>query len=393
MIGISKLYCGAVEASDRLRYGRRGAGPPPEPPRSSPDNKPVVVWNCTQRCNLRCRHCYSASTDRPAPDELTGDEARAMIDDLAAFGAPVILFSGGEPLMRPDLIQLIAHAHQAGLRAVLSTNGTLITTAAAGRLAEAHLSYAGVSLDGLEETNDAFRGRQGAFRDALEGIRNCRRAGIKVGLRLTMNRGNFADIPAIFDLVEREQIPRVCFYHLVYTGRGGGIREQALTHQQTREALNVITDRTAAAHAAGRKIQVLTVDNHADGPYLYLRLLDEDHARARQCLKLLKLNGGNSSGSGIGCVSWNGQVLPDQFWRNQVLGNIRDRPFSRIWSDPDQPLLKKLRDRKQHLRCRCTHCRWLEVCNGNFRARAEAASGDPWGNDPACYLTDEEIAP
>ena len=393
MIGISKLYCGAVEPSDRLRYRRRKARLADQPPQQPPDSKPVVVWNCTRRCNLRCRHCYSASTDKPAPDELTGDEARAMIDDLGRFGVPVLLFSGGEPLMRPDLMELIRHARKAGIRPVLSTNGTLITSDAAGRLAEAHLSYAGVSLDGLQEANDAFRGREGAFQEALEGIRNCRRAGIRVGLRLTMNRGNFTDIPEIFDLVEREQIPRVCFYHLVYTGRGGGIRDQALTHQQTREALETIMDRTAAAHAAGRKIQVLTVDNHADGPYVYLRLLDEDHARARQCLRLLKLNGGNSSGIAIGCVSWNGDVLPDQFWRHRVLGNLRDRPFSRIWSDPDQPLLKKLRDRKQHLRCRCAHCRWLDVCNGNFRARAEAATGDPWGDDPACYLTDEEISP
>ena len=393
MIGISKLYCGTVEASDPLRYGRESARLPSHLLQFSADKKPVVVWNCTKQCNLRCVHCYASATCRPADDELSGDDARAMIDDLARFGSPVLLISGGEPVMRPDLLELIAHARAAGMRAVVSTNGTLIDETLARRFAEAGLSYVGVSLDGLEEIHDRFRGVAGAFRQALAGIRNCRAAGVKVGLRFTLNRRNVADLPGIFDLLEREQIPRVCFYHLVYTGRGGGLIEAALSNAQTRATVDLILDRTAALHAAGRKVEVLTVDNHADGPYVYLRLLREDPARAAQCLELMKMNGGNSTGVGIGCVSWNGDVLPDQFWRHHVLGNVRERPFSEIWTDPDQPLLARLRDRKKVLTCRCMQCRWLDVCNGNFRARAEAVSGDLWGDDPACYLTDEEIAP
>ena len=184
----------------------------------------------------------------------------------------------------------------------------------------------------------------------------------------------------------------MCFYHLVYTGRGGSLLDETLTHAQTRAALDLIMDRTATMHRAGTPLEVLTVDNHADGPYVYLRLLREDPARAEQCFELLSMNGGNSTGVGIGCVSWNGDVLPDQFWRHHVLGNVRETPFSAIWTDPDQPLLAKLRDRKSVLKCRCMRCKWLGVCNGNFRARAESVSGDPWGDDPACYLTDEEIA-
>jgi radical SAM protein with 4Fe4S-binding SPASM domain len=126
---------------------------------------------------------------------------------------------------------------------------------------------------------------------------------------------------------------------------------------------------------------------------VYLRLLREDPKRAEQCYELLQMNGGNSTGIGIGCVSWNGDVMPDQFWRHHVLGNVRRRPFSEIWADPNEPLLSKLRNRKSIMHCRCMHCRWLNVCNGNFRARAEAVTGDLWGDDPACYLTDEEIAP
>lgn len=393
MIGISKLYCGTVEPSDPLRYGRRSDRLPSHLLQFAADKKPVVVWNCTKRCNLRCAHCYSSSTSAPAAHELTGDEARRMIDDLGRFGCPVLLLSGGEPILRPDLLELVRHARRADLRAVISTNGTLITEERAGRFAEAGLSYVGVSLDGLETVHDAFRGVRGSFQRALAGIRHCLAAGVKVGLRLTMSRHNVQDLPGVFDLIEAEGVPRVCFYHLVYTGRGGGLHDQALDHAATRQALDLIMDRTAALHAAGRNVEVLTVDNHADGPYVYLRLLREDPARAAQCLELLEMNAGNSTGVGIGCISWNGEVLPDQFWRHHVLGNVRERPFSEIWSDPDQPLLRKLRDRHRYLKCRCTRCRWLGVCNGNFRARAEAVTGDPWGDDPACYLTDEEIAP
>lgn len=394
MIGISKLYCRTVEASDVLRYGRRSADLPSHLLQFAADKKPVVVWNCTKRCNLRCVHCYSASTAEAADDELSGDEAREMIADLGRFGCPVLLFSGGEPLLRGDVLELIAAAKAAGLRAVLSTNGTAIERPLADELAGAGLSYVGVSLDGLATVHDAFRGVPGAFRRAMRGIRACLAAGVKVGLRMTLNRRNIAELGGVFDLLRREGIPRVCFYHLVYTGRGDGLRSDTLSHAQTRAALDLIMDRTADLHARGQKVEVLTVDNHADGPYVYLRLLREDAAAAAECLKLLEMNAGNSTALGIGCVSWNGDVLPDQFWRHHVLGNVRRRPFSEIWSDPSAGggLLGMLRERRKHMTCRCMRCRWLGVCNGNFRARAEAVTGDMWGDDPACYLTDEEIA-
>lgn len=383
MIGITKLYLGLTEESDSIRYSKGTPAP-------AKANKPVVVWNCTHKCNLKCEHCYASSTAQTSSRELTTKQAKAMIDDLAAFGAPVLLFSGGEPLLRPDVVELVAHARGAGLRAVLSTNGTLIGADLAKRLKLAGLSYAGISLDGTGGVNDSFRGVKGAFDAALRGIRNCLSAGLKVGLRLTMNRRNVQEIPAIYELIRTEGIPRVCFYHMVSTGRGALLGEEMLTHSQTRDAVDAIIDGAAAAHTRGQALQVLTVDNHADGPYVYLRMLRENSPRAAEALKLLKTNGGNSTGSGIGCVSWNGDVLPDQFWRQHALGNVRERPFSEIWSDPKQPLLAKLRSRKRHLKCRCNRCRWMSVCNGNFRARAEAA-GDMWGDDPACYLTEEEI--
>ncbi len=391
MIGISKLYCGTVEASDPLRYGRDSGRLPSHLLQFSADKKPVVVWNVTQRCNLKCVHCYSHSQNREYGGELSTEEGKSLIGDLAHFGSPVILFSGGEPLIRKDLLRLVQWATGKGMRAVISTNGTLITPQIAGELKKLGLSYVGVSLDGMEETNDRFRGVQGAFQAALGGIHACQEAGIKVGLRFTINRRNATDIPEMFDLLEMERIPRICFYHLVYAGRGNQLVAEDLDHQETRRTVDLILDRTHDLHRRGKNVEVLTVDNHADGPYLYLRMLREGSPRASEVLKLLQMNEGNNSGVGIGCVSWDGSVHADQFWRHYSFGNVRERPFSEIWMDRSEPVMAKLKEKKEHVKGRCASCRWLGVCSGNFRVRAEAVTGDVWAPDPACYLTDEEI--
>jgi len=392
MIGISKLYCGTVEPSDALRYGRDSSKLPSHLLQFSEDKRPVVVWNVTRRCNLKCVHCYAHAKDIAFDNELTTEQGKELINDLAAFGSPVMLFSGGEPLVRKDLPQLAAYAVEKGMRAVISTNGTLITPKKARTLKEIGLSYVGISLDGMQEINDRFRGANGAFRSALEGIKNSQDAGIKVGLRFTVNKFNVGEIPKIFQLLEEMDIPRVCFYHLVYAGRGSELVKEDLSHEETRAALDLIIDETKRLHAAGKPKEVLTVDNHADGPYIYLRLLKEDPARAKEVMELLKWNEGNNSGRGIGCVSWDGEVYADQFWRHYSFGNVKERPFSKIWMDTSEPLLGKLKEKKQHVKGRCATCSWLDVCGGNFRVRAEAVSGDVWAPDPACYLTDEEIA-
>jgi 12,18-didecarboxysiroheme deacetylase len=392
MIGISKLYCGTVEPSDALRYGRQSRDLPSHLLQFSEDKKPVVVWNVTRACNLKCVHCYAKADNQKADNELTHEEGLALLDDLARFGAPVVLFSGGEPLMRPDLTELARHAVGKGMRAVISTNGTLITTSKARELKSVGLSYVGVSLDGMEEVNDRFRGKKGAFTDAMTGIRNCQDAGLKVGLRFTVNRMNVTELPRIFDLLEAHDIPRVCFYHLVYAGRGSELVKDDLDHSETRRAVDLIIDRTRDLHDRGIAPEVLTVDNHADGPYLYLRMVREGNPRAGEVLRLLEMNEGNSSGRGIGCISWDGAVHADQFWRHYSFGNVLEKPFSEIWSDLSNPLMARLKDKKRYITGRCAGCRWLDVCAGNFRVRAEAVTGDIWAPDPACYLTDEEIS-
>jgi len=394
MIGISKLYCGTVEPSDALRYGRESGKLPSHLLQFSKDKKPVVVWNMGRRCNLKCVHCYAQSKDIEYTNELTTQQGKELIDDLAQFGAPVILFSGGEPIMRSDLPELAMYARSKGMRAVISTNGTLIDKKMAKVLKDIGLSYVGVSLDGMKETNDKFRGLNGAFDLALQGMRNCLAEGIKVGLRFTINKKNVKDIPAIFDLLEKENIPRVCFYHLVYAGRGSKLVKDELSHEESRKTLDLIMERTKAMHERGFPMEVLTVDNHCDGPYVYFRLLKEDPKRAKDVFELLQMNQGNSSGIGIGCVSWDGSVHADQFWRHYSFGNVKEKKFSEIWTDTSNELMKGLKNRKALIKAnadRCAKCKWFDICNGNFRVRAEAIYGNVWADDPACYLTKEEI--
>lgn len=392
MIGISKLYCGAVEASDPLRYGRESKKLPSHLLQFSKDKKPVVVWNMTKRCNLKCVHCYArAKGEDFHGNELTTEEGKRLIDDLAAFGSPVMLFSGGEPVLRDDLPELIAYAVTKGMRAVISTNGTLITEEKARVFAKYSLSYIGVSLDGIGDVNDAFRGVKGAYEKAVTGIRNAKQAGIKVGLRFTINKRNYEEIPKVFDLIEKEGIERVCFYHLVYAGRGSKLVDEDLSHSEARKTVDYIIDRTRIFFDKDKPIEVLTVDNHADGPYVYMRLLKENPRRAAEVYELLTMNEGNASGVGIGCVDEEGNVHADQFWRHYSFGNVRERPFSEIWTDTSNDLMARLKEKKRFVKGRCATCTWLSICGGNFRVRAEAKAGDIWAEDPQCYLTDEEI--
>lgn len=390
MINLTTLWRGGKSESDSLRYGvGKGA------PRSAAERRPVVVWNITRGCNLRCVHCYSDSQAMKYPGELTTGEAKAVINQLADFRVPAILFSGGEPLLRKDLFTLAGHARDRGLRCTLSTNGTLIDEAMAERIKESGFTYVGVSIDGIRGNNDLFRGVPGAFERAVRGIRNLRAAGQRVGLRMTLTRWNFRDLEGVFDLLEKEGIARACFYHLVYSGRGSDMRVDDLSHEETRQVLDSILRRIDEFHDRGLEKEILTVDNHADGVYAYLKLREREDPRAEEAHRLLKWNGGGtySSGVGIGCIDWHGNVHPDQFWHHHTLGNVKERPFGEIWMDTSDPLMAGLKNRLPLLKGRCGGCRFKELCGGSLRVRAEAVHGDPWAPDPACYLTDGEIRP
>ncbi|MBI5399666.1 radical SAM protein [Candidatus Saganbacteria bacterium] len=390
MIDINKLFCGKETDSDALRYGQGLVAA-----KTAAERRPVVVWNTTRSCNFRCRHCYTDSENKKYPGELTTEEGRNLIADLAAFKIPALLLSGGEPLVRPDLLALAQYAKNLGIRPTLSTNGSLIDEKMAEKVKQAGFTYVGISLDGLEKVNDEFRGVEGAFQRALAAFRNCRAVEQKVGLRLTLTKHTVADLQRIFDLIEKEGINRVCFYHLVYSGRGGRLMADDLSNQETREALDIILARTQDFYNRGLGIDVLTVDNHADGIYLYLKLLKKDPERAAKVLELLKWNGGGrfSSGVGIADIDPAGNVHADQFWQHHTFGNVRERKFSDIWRDTSDPLMAGLKNRLPLLKGRCGHCRWQAACGGALRVRADLFYHDPWAEDPACYLTEEEIAP
>ena len=392
MVSVTRLVCDEIGPQDHLRYRWRQRDYETTL-EANLSRKPIVVWNSTKACNLRCIHCYYTAKAEPDPRELSTDEAKRFIDDLADFGVPVLLFSGGEPMMREDLCELGAYAVGQCRRTVISTNGTLIDAVTAERIAEAGFSYVGLSLAGIGETNDRFRGVEGSFDAALEGFHHCEAAGVRTGLRLTLNKHNVEDLSAILDLLRDEGIPRACFYHLVYAGRGQRMQADDLTLEETRAALDMIFDRATAFRGDGIEIEILTVDNHADAPYLLQRVAREQPERYEEVLALLKANGGNASGVGIAAVDHLGHVHPDQFWQHHSFGNVREREFGDIWTDLADPLMAGLKDRKPLLKGRCAGCRYLDICNGNFRVRAEAVHGDVWAPDPACYLTDKEIAP
>ncbi|MEG1413175.1 MAG: radical SAM protein [Acidaminococcaceae bacterium] len=387
MLSLTKMLTDTPYFGDELRYTAEAKN---QKNGVAPGRGPVVVWNYTRTCNLRCVHCYSSSEAKTYDQELTTIEALKLIDDLAAFQVPVLLFSGGEPLLRQDFLTLARYAASKGIRPTVSTNGTVITAELAAQIKDAGIGYVGISLDGLEATNDQFRGVPGAFALALAGIRNCCAVGQRVGLRFTLNKHNYHEVAQILDLLETENIDRICFYHLVYSGRATDLAASDLTHAETRQVLDLIIERTLDFARRGLHKEVLMVDNHADAVYLYLQYRKRDPVRAAYIYQLLQNNGGNRSGMAFANIDNVGNVHPDQFTQHHTLGNVRDRSFGEIWTDETIPLLAGLKNRQPLLQGRCTKCQWLHVCNGNFRARGEAATGDFWGYDPACFLTDAE---
>jgi len=390
MLSVSRLLAGTVGPADAIRYGRSSARSPAHLLHFSADKKPVVVWNATRRCNLHCAHCYSDSKDREYPGELTTAEGRRLIGELAEFGVPTVLFSGGEPLMRADLLELAAATREAGMRTVLSTNGTLLDADAARDVAAAGFSYVGVSIDGIGRRHDKLRGKRGAFEAALGGIRAARAAGLRTGVRFTIHRLNRPELGSIFELAEREGVNRLCVYHLAYAGRGERLSKYDLEPAATREAVGEIFDRAEDLARRGVDLEVLTVDNPADNVLLLERVRRTQPERAAEVERLLRWNGGNQSGIAVASIDPRGKVHPDQFSWSVTVGDVRERPFGEIWTSAN-PLLEPYRRRPRRLRGRCGGCRFQGICNGGLRVRAVSASGDFTAPDPACYLTDEEI--
>jgi len=385
MLRITDLLYGTVRGSQTPPTQKAGPAPAPV------IERPVVIWNLTRRCNLHCLHCYSQSQDRAYADELTTDEGKRLLADLADYKIPMLILSGGDPLFREDLYALAEHARELGVRCSLSTNGTLIDASAAQRLRRAGITYVGVSLDGIGPVHDRFRGMEGSFERALQGLRYCRDEGIKVGVRTALCRRILPDLAAMCDMAEQENVDRLYFAHLVYAGRGTGLVHDDLSPDERRGALDYLIQRSVEMHRRGFKTEVTTGNNDADGVYLYLKMRRSAPAQAQSIFELLKYRGGNSSGITLACIDSFGHVYADPFWRHHSFGNVRRRSFASIWDDTTDPIMRVLKDRRHALKGRCARCPYLELCGGNSRVRAEATTGDPWASDPGCYLSDEEL--
>jgi len=363
----------------------------PTPPRRPAPTGPVVIWNLIRRCNLNCIHCYSLSADVDFPGELSTEEVFRVMDDLRAFGVPVLILSGGEPLLRPDIFTVSARAKELGFYLGLSTNGALIDARMADRIAAVGYDYVGVSLDGIGAVHDRFRRQKGAFDRSLAGIRLLRARGIKVGLRFTLTERNVESFVPLLDLMEAEAIDKFYLSHLVYSGRGRRYRKDDAAHATTRAVVDELIERAWRHLREGRESEFVTGNNDADGVYLLRWVERRFPDKAAHLRAHLEAWGGNASGVNIANIDNLGNVHPDTFWWHHSLGNVRERPFSAIWQDLSDPILAGLRRRPRAISGRCGRCAEFAICGGNTRIRALRTTGDPFAEDPGCYLSDAEI--
>ena len=353
--------------------------------------KPVVIWNLTRRCNLKCRHCYTVSADVDFPGELTAGQATGVLDDLGSMGLPALILSGGEPLLRGDLFDLAKRARGMVRYLALSTNGTEIVGEMADKVAAVGFDYVGISIDGIGKTNDWFRGVEGAFDQALAGVRECKKRGIRVGLRFTITEDNAEQLPQLLQLCEDEGVDKFYLSHLVYAGRGDKNRGEDTAHTRTRAAMDLLIDRAWSGVNGGTTLDIVTGNNDADAVY-FLRWAEGrfDAAKVAHLRDHLEAWGGNSSGVGVANIDTQGDVHPDTYWSDYTVGSVKDVPFSKLWQGGDK-MLATLRLRPRPLKGRCGACAYKLVCGGNTRIRALQLTGDPWAEDPACYLSGDEI--
>lgn len=353
-------------------------------------SRPVVFWNLTDRCNLACKHCYSRSDPgRDILGELSTHEAISLIDDLSGMGVPLILFSGGEPLLRPDILDLADYAIKRGIKVALSTNGTLITPDTARRIRESGIEYVGISLDGaMAATHDRFRNSPGAFERSIAAFTHCQEAGIRCGARVTLTRENKDELGDLIDLAMKIGASRFCVYWLVPSGRGREVYDRLqLTSSEVTEALGLLYRKAKETDPAS--MEFLTVDAPQDCIHL-LESMERDGspdlADAQDLLKSLR--GGCSAGNRVANIDPCGNVYPCQFARTPdfLVGNIRERPFSIVWADSSNPVLALFRNKKAQFAGRCGDCGYRDLCGGGCRIRGHAASGDFLAEDPFCFV-------
>ncbi|MFH1057299.1 MAG: heme b synthase [Pseudomonadota bacterium] len=361
--------------------GHPGSGHPghpghPAPAADGPPTLRLVAWETTRRCNLACLHCRAGATDAEYPGELTTSQGEAFLTDLTSLGRPVVILTGGEPLLRPDIFHLARYGHDLGLRMVMAVNGTLLTPEIARKLKDAGIQRLSISLDGPDEaSHDNFRGQPGAFDGALAGMAAARGAGLDFQINTTVTRSNLPWIENIFDLaVELGAVAHHIFL-LVPTGRGRALTGEIITAQEYEDVLHWFAEKKFAGAPLELKATC--------APHFY-RILRQE-AKARGVKLSFETHGldavtkGCLGGQGFAFVSHLGGVQPCGYLELQA-GNILAQPFSRIWRESE--LFIRLRD-ADRLGGKCGVCEYRRVCGG-CRARAYEVSGDEMAEEPLC---------
>ncbi|AEM39210.1 Radical SAM domain protein [Pyrolobus fumarii 1A] len=382
MIPVTVMVTGRGTVSTRLK-GHYGRG---RPSRFTDVLRPVVFWNITYQCNLKCAHCYIRALAEKSPDELSTSEAVRVAKEIAEIGSPLVIFSGGEPLLRRDLFEIASVFRGTRTRPALSTNGTLIDEVVANELKKAGFVYVGVSIDSINPVwHDEFRGVKGAFEAAIRGVRASVEAGIPTGLRTTITRENAKEVPRVLELAEELGAERLSYYILDTVGRGVGLREYLPTPEQ----LKWVADRLVEEAKKHENVEIEIVRANFVGIYLADKLASTKEEFMEY---LAMLQGQGDCGRKTVSIYPNGEVRPCQFIDWVSLGNVKEQDLRHILR-PDNPNLQPYLEIHKRLRGeKCGKCPFRYVCGGGSRSRARIVTGDEWGDDPACFIDPIEIA-
>ncbi len=377
MIPVTVMVTGKGTVSTKIK----GHYSPSKPSTFTDYFKPVIFWNITYACNLRCKHCYIRAAGR-GKDELNTEEARGLVQQMVDMGIPLLILSGGEPLIRDDFWDIIEPAAKAGKpKLSLSTNGTLITKDVAQKLKDYKFQYVGISIDSMKpEEHDYFRGVKGAFEMTMRGIRNSIEAGLDVGIRTTITKYNIGEVEDIIKWSAENQIKRVSLYLLDTVGRGEGLKEWLPTREQLIAFADKLID---LAREYADQLEILIVRANFLGIYIAKKLA-KDEEEFKKYLKFIQAQG--DCGRKTASIYPNGDVKPCQFIDWVTLGNVREKPLREILRK-DNPKLQPFLNIAKMLRGpKCSKCEYKEICGGGSRGRAWALTGDPWGDDPLCVL-------
>lgn len=345
----------------------------------------IAIWNFTNRCNLSCLHCYSKAS-LYSKDRLDTDTIKNNILKLKDSGIKFIIFSGGEPLTRKDIFDIASFAKDQGIVTYLSTNGLYVGKNNALKILE-HFNYVGISIDGSENVHDYFRGLEGSFKESINAVKllNSYKKQ-KVGIRFTITKETLKDLEFIFELAQKESIPKIYISHLVYSGRGLENLKMDISKDQRREAVDFIIKKAFYYYDNDIDIEVVTGNMEMDAIYFLEEFSKRYPELKDEMIRRLKRWGGNSAGRNLLNINSEGEVKPDPFFPFSV-GNILESDFRDIWSNSPDNTLKRLREHPREIEGKCKNCDWIDICNGGSRSRAWAISGDLWQEDPSCYIT------